>query len=385
MEKKIKLFVDAHSFDKEYQGVRTFIKEIYNILLEHYPSLDIFFGATNVEQIRADFPLVKEDNIIRYKSSIGLLRFFNDIPEILQKHEIDFAHFQYLVPVGKKSCVYIVTTHDILFNDFKSDFSFLYRYLRNLLFRRGIQKSDIKTTVSEYSKSRIEHYFHVPRESIHVIPNGVNPQFSKRFQSNSEAAAYISSKYDITNYILYVSRIEPRKNHLALLNTYINGKLYNQGISLVFIGKESIPVKELNESLNGLPFEQKRQIHLIPQVDQDDLEAFYKGCRVFAYVSKAEGFGIPPLEAAIAEVPVLCSNTTAMREFDFFTPYLFDPYNPDDMGEKMRLLLDSAPNPLRLNAVANEVLRRYSWENSARRLFTLITSYKPRPDINGSV
>ena len=131
MDKKIKLFVDAHSFDKEYQGVRTYIKEMYNILLEHYPSLDIFFGATNVDQICTNFPLVKEKNIIHYKNRVNLLRFFHEIPSIIQKHGIDFAHFQYLSPFGKKKCVYIVTTHDILFNDFKSDFSYTYRFIRN--------------------------------------------------------------------------------------------------------------------------------------------------------------------------------------------------------------------------------------------------------------
>ena len=362
MEKKIKLFVDAHSFDKEYQGVRTYIKEIYNILLESYPSLDIFFGATSVDQIRTDFPLAKQENIIRYKNRIDLLRFFYDIPALIKQHQIEFAHFQYLSPFGKKRCVYIVTTHDILFNDFKSDFSYTHRSTRNFLFKRGIRQADIRTTVSAYSKGRIDYYFHVPANTIHVIPDGVNAHFASRFNSNEAAAIHISLKYNIRNYILYVSRIEPRKNHLALVQAYVEAGLYNKNISMVFIGKESIPVKELKEYQDILSGDQKKNIHWISQVGQDDLEAFYKGCLVFAYVSKGEGFGIPPLEAAVSKVPVLCSNQTAMSDYDFFKPHFFNPYDVQELIQKLNNLLNNPPGSLQLEKIANEVLTRYSWE-----------------------
>lgn len=376
MEKKIKLFVDAHSFDKEYQGVRTYIKEIYNILLKSYPALDIFFGATNVDQIRTDFPLAKQENIIQYKNRLNLLRFFYDIPTLIKKHQIEFAHFQYLSPFGKKRCVYIVTTHDILFNDFKSDFSYTYRSTRNFLFKRGIRQADIRTTVSAYSKDRIDHYFHVPSNTIHVIPDGVNPHFASRFNSNEAAATHISLKYNIRNYILYVSRIEPRKNHLALMQAYVEAGLYKKNISMVFIGKESIAVKELKEYEGILSRDQKKHIHWISQVEQDDLEGFYKGCLVFAYVSKGEGFGIPPLEAAVSKVPVLCSNQTAMSDYDFFKPHFFNPYDVQELIQKLNNLLNNPPGSLQLEKIANEVLSRYSWESSADRLFKLITGYK---------
>ncbi|MEO8764199.1 MAG: glycosyltransferase family 1 protein [Ginsengibacter sp.] len=376
MDKRIKLFVDAHSFDKEYQGVRTYIKEIYNILLEDYPLLDIYFGASNVEQVRANFPLAKTENIIQYKNRINLLRFKKDIPSLIEKHKIEFAHFQYLSPFGKKKCVYIVTTHDILFNDFKSDFSFTYRFSRNFLFKRGIWQADIKTTVSEYSKERIDHYFHVPANNIHVVPDGVNAGFAGRFNSNGEAASFISAKYNITNYILYVSRIEPRKNHVALLKGYIEAGLYHKDISLVFIGKESMVVKGLKEYLDTLSADQKKNIYWLSQVGQEDLEAFYKGCRIFAYVSKGEGFGIPPLEAAVAQVPVLCSNQTAMSEYDFFKPHFFNPYDLPELMQKLTNLLNNPPDSFQLEKIAAEVVRRYSWKSSAGELYRLITGYR---------
>lgn len=342
--------------------------------------MELFFGAANVAQVKASFPLAKAENIIVYKSRIGLFRFVKDIPEIISKYKIDFAHFQYIVPEGKKNCKYIVTTHDILFNDFKSDFSFTYRFVRNILFKRGLRRSDIKTTVSEYSKQRISHYFNMPLADIHVIPNGVNPGFAASFDTSEAAAKLIEAKYQISNYILYVSRIEPRKNHLALLQAYIESKLYARGMSLVFIGKKSIGIPEFDAYLSALPAEQKKNIYHLGQVDQEDLEAFYKGCRLFAYVSKAEGFGIPPLEAAVARVPVLCSDKTAMSDFKFFSPFLFNPYDLRDLQLKLEQLLDDPILPGKLETVAKEVLERYSWRNSAKQLYALINQEPAHTD-----
>ena len=63
---------------------------------------------------------------------------------------------------------------------------------------------------------------------------------------------------------------------------------------------------------------------------------FFKWSEFFIYPSKAEGFGIPPLEAAALATPVLCSQKTAMQDYDFFSPYLFDPENYNEFT----LLLD---------------------------------------------
>lgn len=378
MEKKIRLFADAHSFDKEYQGVRTFIKEIYTILLEQYPDLDIFFGCNNVKRLQEEFPLAKPENFLQYKSG-GFLRFYSDIPRMLQEHKIDFAHFQYIIPFGRKQCRYITTTHDILFNDFKEDFSWPYRFARNYLFKRGIKNADIKTTVSAYSRERIAHYYKIPEKEIAVIPNGVNASFASQFTSRQQAADYVSDKYIIKDYILFVGRIEPRKNHVALLKAWVACGLHRKNIGLVFIGKESIPVQEFNRLVYELG--EQYPVYYIPQVDPLTLEAFYKGCKLFVYPSRAEGFGIPPLEAAIAEAPVLCSSETAMMDFDFFEPWRFDPSNQQELQSKLSAIIENLPTEEKLRDIAQQVLQKYSWHRSAQLLHELIAGSAADPVI----
>jgi glycosyltransferase involved in cell wall biosynthesis len=373
LEKKIRLFVDAHSFDKEYQGVRTFIKEIYSILLEQYPDLEIFFGCSNVQQLQEEFPMANPANFLVYKSK-GFSRFYADIPRMIKAHRIDFAHFQYIVPFGRKRCKYITTTHDILFNDFAKDFSWTYRVARNYLFKRGIKKADIKTTVSAYSRERIAHYYKIPGNDIAVIPNGVDAGFGNEFKSKQEAANFIRDKYKIGEFILYVSRIEPRKNQLLLMHALVEKDFYYKQIPIVFIGQESIPVVGFRKWVSESGNDAYRPLYWFEQVEQRDLEAFYKACKLFVYPSKAEGFGIPPLEAAVSRVPVLCSHATAMRDFDFFEPWRFDPANQKEFMEKLLALTENPPSEERLEQIAQQVVQQYSWRQSAQILHDLIMS-----------
>lgn len=50
----IKIFVDAHVFDGEFQGTRTFIKGIYTILARH-DDVQLYLGASNTDNLKKNF------------------------------------------------------------------------------------------------------------------------------------------------------------------------------------------------------------------------------------------------------------------------------------------------------------------------------------------
>ncbi|WP_428663302.1 glycosyltransferase family 4 protein [Runella sp.] len=376
---RIKLFVDAHCFDKEFQGTQTFLRELYTQLLADYPDVDIYFGASNTKTIRSIFPDLPEANILPYKKrKFGLLRFLFDIPFYLKKHRFDFAHFQYIIPKKIPGCTYIVTLHDVIFKDFKKDFSFIYRLSRDILFGYSIRNAAIKTTVSVYSKERICHHYGICRTDVHVIPNAVNPAFVHSQDTKKEAAGLIKRKFGVENFILYTSRLEPRKNQLLLLEKYLKLGLDKQGIALVLIGLESIRTPALTKLIKQLSTEQKKLFFRFEELPQSDLVAFYRACRLFVYPSKAEGFGIPPLEAGVCGAPVLCSSSTAMHDFDFFKPYTFDSANERDFEQKLAHILNFPPTNSFSTGVAAQIQHRYNWQKSSHHFYSLLraNSYK---------
>jgi len=377
MNKTIKLFVDAHSFDAGFQGTQTFIRELYTQILTDHPDVDVYWGIENPNSIKAIFPSVKPQNILLYrKRRPAILRFVFDIPAFIKKYQFDYAHFQYLSPLPQRGCQYIVTTHDVLFNDFSRCFSFAYRLSRSLLFGWSIKNAAIKTTVSNYSAGRIAAHYGIPQKQINVIPNGV----IKCNVSIAKAKEHILTKYGIQNFILYVSRIEPRKNHVLLLDKYLKLKLYEQGIPLVFIGEESMMVADLKARIATLTDEQGALFYWLPKVEQDDLQSFYRACRLFVYPSVAEGFGIPPLEAAVCEVPVLCSSATAMADFDFFNSTSFDPNDTEEFELKLANVIQNPPSVNQLKRIAAQVAYKYSWQNSAAIFYQLLNvGLQPKP------
>ena len=372
IDKNISLFVDAHSFDTALQGTQTFIRELYTALLNNYPQLDIYFGAYDTGKIQKAFPFIDSSHVLRYKRK-GVTRFVSDIPSFIKKYQFNFAHFQYISPKQSSHCKYIVTLHDTLYNDFYHDLSFIYTKSRDLLFGKSIKKAHIKTTVSDHSQKSISEYYKIPAEQIHIIPNAVNCSFNNRF-SRESAAKKIKEKFGIENFILLVSRIEPRKNHLLLLDKFLQLELFKRNISLVFIGNNSIKVRKLQSTIDSLDNEQKKYFYWFEQVSQDDLEAFYTACRLFVYPSKGEGFGIPPLEAAFCKAPVLCSSASAMKNFNFFQPYTFDPGNQKEFEEKLLQMLAQPPCEDFINRVAADISKTYSWRQSADIFYTLLQS-----------
>jgi len=204
----------------------------------------------------------------------------------------------------------------------------------------------------------------------------VSHTFTQFHQNKEEAAKIVKEKFGIENFILYVSRVEPRKNHALLLEKYIELELYKQHIALVFIGIESMGVARLQKAIQGLNDEERALFFWLNDISQADLSAFYTACRLFVYPSKAEGFGIPPLEAAICGAPVLCSSATAMSSFTFFEPYTFDPENEEEFKHKLLNLVNNPPSAGFLNRVAEQVSEKYQWKQSGEIFYNLLLADK---------
>jgi glycosyltransferase involved in cell wall biosynthesis len=367
---KSKIFVDGRVFDTAFQGTRTYIQNIYSVI-DKIGDFEVYIGSQNPEKTATYF----EGSDIKfpgYKYSTGnkIGRAFLEIPELIKKYKIDIAHFQYIsAPV--KNCKQIVTIHDILFKDFPEQFPLKYRLQKGPLFWLSAKRADLLTTVSSYSKLALHNHYSIPLNKIHVVPNGVSEVYFQPYVK-SDAQQAIFEKYKIADFILFVSRLEPRKNHLHLLNAYVDLKLYEKNKALVFIGKRDLEVPAISMALNNLSGDIKKNIYFLENIPDDELLQFYKACDLFVYPSEAEGFGIPPLEAGALKKPVICSNTTAMKDFSFFNEYHIAPSYQPVKAALQKEIMHPLPETA-LEAISNIIKDNYGWENAAEKLNSLIT------------
>ncbi|HEX7906040.1 MAG TPA: glycosyltransferase family 1 protein [Chitinophagaceae bacterium] len=367
----IKIFVDAHVFDQEYQGTRTFIKELYARLAQKQ-NIQLYLAAHNIDQLKAIFGCASNIVYIRYKTTSSWPRLLYTIPSILKEYDIDFAHFQYMIPpLNNNKCQYIVTIHDVIFAEYPEEFSLCYRLSKKMLYQLAASKAAIITTVSAFSRNSIEKRLGVPPGKTKIISNGVSNVYFKPY-NKERAAAYIAGKYGVEKYILYVSRFEPRKNHAGLLKAYLELQLYRKGYYLVLLGHQSLSVDEFNSLLHELPAGIRKFIFINDAINDEELLEFYRAATLFVYPSKAEGFGISPLEAAALKIPVLCSNASAMQEFTFFGDQHFNTADHELLTKKLNDILCRPPGEATLQGISDFIRMNYSWEESAEKFYQLI-------------
>lgn len=364
------MFVDAHVFDGEYQGTRSFVKEIYTRIAKRTDDFTLFLGAHDVLNLRDIFPEIPRSQFVQIKSLNRFIRLGFELPWLLRKYKIDYAHFQYMAPFFKTT-KYIVTTHDVLFLDTPQWFSFPYRIQRYFFFYVSLLMADIRTTVSEFSRNSICRHFKLDPTSFTVIHNGVSKHFFQPYDK-LEAQAIVKRSFGIENYVLYVSRIEPRKNHHFVLRAMRELGYLDKGIQLVFVGHESLKSSMLEQELASLTHGQRQNFHWLRNLNEADLLKVMQASRVFVYPSVSEGFGIPPLEAAALQTPTICSNLTAMKDFDFFEEGHIDTSDYDTFKKTLSVFLQSPPSHNKLELIAQEISKRYSWDASAAELCNVI-------------
>jgi glycosyltransferase involved in cell wall biosynthesis len=220
-------------------------------------------------------------------------------------------------------------------------------------------------TISKFSREMIVSKYDVSPHSVHLVPAGIDLQ---RFRSDhrDEAVRFVKSKYDLKDFLLSVGRLEPRKNHIGLIEAFARVKKTNRKLGpLVIIGQQDFGFQHFLKRITELGLEQ--DIRVLSNVPDSDLPSFYRAADIFIYPSFAEGFGIPVLEAMACGTPVITSDRTAMPEIVGNGGLLVDPCSVDSMATALQRLVEDRTLAERLSTVGVEIAKQWSWENAAQK------------------
>ena len=352
--------VDAHAIGQHLTGNETYVRN----LLHGFASLDQeseFIAYISRQSALQDVParfttrMVAEDPFLR----LGF-----DLPRRLRKDRPDLLHVQYTAPLFCPVPV-VVSVHDVSYLEYPAFFKRSRAMQLRYTVQRTVHRAARIFTPSEFSKHSIVEAYGVDPEKVLVMPNAVSPLF--RPISRSKAMRWATERLGFAGpFILSVGDLQPRKNHLSLIQAFKELILAFPQLShhLVLVGKETWHSHAIRTAAKKSGLEDR--IHFTGFVEEQELLQFYGACEMFIYPSYYEGFGIPILEAMACGRAVACSNTSAMPEVADSAALLFDPRSVPDMVRAMRDLLLDAELRARMERLGTHRATLYSWETTAR-------------------
>jgi len=231
---------------------------------------------------------------------------------------------------------------------------------------QAVKKSIALITVSSFSQAEIHTVTGVPKDRIHVIPNGLNSR-------TTESDPSIISTLNIRKpYLFFVGRLEEKKNILPLIDAFaILRKEYGFLGQLVLAGSpgfgyDRIVQRMVDQGVRDAVIE-------TGWVSEGALSTLMQNAAVFVFPSLYEGFGIPVLEAMSVGIPVVCSNIPALREVASDAAVFFDPHSSRDMAVVIAQVLPQVAR----DAYAKKGVERslqFSWKKTAQQTWEVLQS-----------
>lgn len=255
----------------------------------------------------------------------------------------------------------------------------------------GLQAFDFILTISEYVANDVRRFLAknnlrpIPVEAV-LLAHQVHDTPAE-VPAPLEAVAWQGAIAPLQHrpFVLMVSTIEPRKNHIYLY--YVWKALLEEGLDppdLVFVGRFGWRVNDLRDMLEGTRYLGGR-IHVLHDLSDVALELLYRSCLFTAFPSITEGWGLPVGESLTHGRPSVASSASSIPEVGgSFVDYV-DPWNIHD-GIKVfrRMMFDDAYRTMRAKNIQDAFVPR-TWndvsEDLRDRLIRLrklpVTNYVP--------
>ena len=246
---------------------------------------------------------------------------------------------------------------EIKFREFKF-FDNLHHYLMIPVASRF---SSLNITVSDFTASRMQELLGIKREDIRVISEGVEPYFC--CTGNDGICDEVKQKFGLSaHFFLFVGSLSPRKNLQRILEAF--NRIKDDVVhDLYFTASSSwrdtdslalISRYGLGERVKKLGFLEERE-----------LVAIYNMADCYLYPSLYEGFGLPIIEAQACGCPVITSNCASCPEVAGEGALLVDPYDVDDIAEKMLMVVTDQKLREKLVDSGMKNCKKYSWDKTA--------------------
>ncbi len=139
---------------------------------------------------------------------------------------------------------------------------------------------------------------------------------------------------------------------------------------LVIVGQRDFRFQQIFDNIVELGLQ--NDVVVLESVDNNMLAHLYRAAKVFVYISMAEGFGLPPLEAMSCGCPVIVSNCTSLPEVVGDAGIQVAPESVEQVAYQLERVLGDTRLQAEMSVAGTKRAERFCWSNSARNMMTAL-------------
>lgn len=274
----------------------------------------------------------------------------------------------------------ILTIHDICWRTFPEMYHFFDRHIYDLKYGSSCKRADKIIAISESTKRDIMRIYGVKEEKIEVIYQPVQEYYYTPLAEN-EAKLLIKEALPTLpeDFILYVGSINRRKNLLSIVKA-LSLIPESERCMLLIIGNGREYRREVEAYIAEHNLEKWTRIETSIH-NNKLLQALYRQAKIFIYPSFYEGFGLPVVEAALQNTPVITSTVSSLPEAAGPDACLIDPYAKDAVEHLKSSILDLLSDATKAQQIA-DAMEQFARKTFAPEILTqkIMALYKSMTD-----
>jgi glycosyltransferase involved in cell wall biosynthesis len=328
-------------FDRPYDEDFIFAKNITPVVLQppaRHPILFILWYELAVvwalKKYKADI-FISPDNFCSIRTKV---------PTLLVIHDLAFHHFP--EQVGRFPLWY-------------------YQYFTP----KFVKKASRIACVSTYTKNDVMKFYGVKSKKIDVCYSGVRDVFKALSEKEKEVVRHQFTAGK--NYFYYIGAVHPRKNVHRLISAFdAFKKATNSDMKFLIAGRFAWQTGAVKSAYDAAKF--KQDIEFLGYVSDEDSPKLMAASHAVLFASQFEGFGVPIVEAANCELPVITSNVSSMPEIAGDAGILVNPQSIEEITTAMIELVNNPNLYQEMVEKAKANKSKFTWDFTAEVIWNAV-------------
>ncbi len=272
----------------------------------------------------------------------------------------------------------VVTVHGLEYEYFPK--SYPPRILREMkhMVNKSCKWADKIITVSNTTKHDLEKFYKIPKDKINVVYLGIENQEEEVSEKSSENILK-KFKLERSAYLLYIGRLEKRKNLVRAIRAFNEIKCKDKissEMKFVIAGKPGYGTEEIHKVIRDSKLE--NEVLLPGYISEMEKQVLYNNARALIFISLYEGFGLPLLEAMEAKLPIITSKNSALGEIINDAGITIDPEQQDDISKGLEKVINDEQAREEIVKKGTERLKDFSWEKCAKNTMEILENVATR-------